>query len=127
LLGRLLCNWILGDDAPGGTGGINEGTTFASGFLYDDGTDMTLNVAVDPPQAAEVSFDFSVTGTTYGSPGGEQSLPSTVTTDPVTGIASFGSYSPDNGDFGDSPGTGTVQVTFRADGFDDCVIRLALT
>lgn len=126
-LGTLLCNWVLGDDAPGGLNGISEGTTFTSSdFLYDDGTDMSLTVAVDPPQAAEVSFDFSVSGTTYGSPGGEESLPGTVTTDPDTGAASFGSYSPNNGDFGDAPGAGSISVTFHADGFDDCVITLQL-
>jgi hypothetical protein len=124
--GTITAFWILGDDAPGGPDvGIPVGTTTADTadtVLYDDGTTMTVYGTLSPPAAVVVDLDASVTGTTYtGGFGGTD-----ITANGATGDFSFGDYSPTNGDFGDTPGDGTITLTFSAPGYANSVITLVI-
>lgn len=126
--GAINAFWIIGDDAPGGADvGIGVGTTSAAAtapngdYLYDDGTDMTLYGTLVPPAGVTVSASGVVSGTTYGAP----SFGATdAVADPGSGAFSFGSYSPSNDDFGDTPGTGTITITVSAPGYANSVIVL---
>jgi hypothetical protein len=123
-LGNLAPRWVLGDDAPGGLAGITTGTTSASDFLYDDGTDMAFTAVLTPPAAVPVTINVNQTGTTYG---GDDFGTLTATANGTTGLATFGTFYPPNDDFGDNPGTGSIVVTFSAPGYGSKVITLNLT
>ena len=119
-----VANWVLGDDAPGGLRGMT-GTSQnnTSGFLYDDGTDSTISAALNPAVAGvPVSLDISVSGTTFN---GFDTAPASSVTTSSSGDATFlNGVSPSNGDFGDTPGTGVITMTFSAPGYASSVITL---
>jgi len=120
--------WILGDDAPGGPDvGIGAGVTSAAAdapngdYLYDDGTTMLVYGTVVPPAAVNLTVSGVISGTTYGD-ADFGSMDATASAD--TGAFSFGDYSPANGDFGDTPGDGTITITVSAPGYASSVITL---
>ncbi len=120
--------WIIGDDAPGGPDvGIGAGTTSAADtapngdYLYDDGTNMRVYGTVVPPAAVTVSVSGIVSGTTYAS---DEFGSDDTTASGDSGAFSFGDYSPTNGDFGDTPGDGTITLTVSAPGYASSVITL---
>lgn len=122
--GTISANWVLGDDAPGGLRGMT-GTSQnnTSGFLYDDGTDSTITAALSPAApGVVVSLDISVSGTTFT---GFDTAPASSVTTSNSGDATFlNGISPSNGDFGDTPGTGVITMTFSAPGYASSVITL---
>jgi hypothetical protein len=120
--------WILGDDGPGGADvGIPAGVTNADTTdtsLYDDGTTMRLYGTVSPPAAVVVHVAGNTGATTYGA----ANFGSTdATANASTGAFSFGDYTPANDDFGDTPGTGTITLTFSAPGYVNSVITLNIS
>lgn len=123
--GTIAVRWIIGDDAPGGShsdaGGIMAGTTNVGDFLYDDGTDMSFHAVLSPPAAVAVSISVNQSGTSYG---GDDFGTLIADASADSGEADFGTFSPPNSDFGDSPGSGSIQVTFSAPGYADSVITL---
>lgn len=123
-LGKITGNWVIGDDAPGGLAGIMGTEVQGSDFLYDDSTDFSFQALLDPPAAVMVSADVAINGTNIG--GIDAPIaPAMASAD--SGLANLGSgYSPVNDDWGDTPGTGTVKVTFKAPGYEDDVVTLAL-
>ena len=123
--GTMEVNWVIGDDAPGGSAGIMNGTELVgSDFLYDDGTSMSFQALLTPPAAVDVSADIQISGTNFGA---IDTPISTVTASADSGLVNLGSdYSSTNSDWGDSPGVGSVTVTFKATGYENAVITLAL-
>ena len=122
--GAISANWVLGDDAPGGLSGmtaISQNNT--SGFLYDDGTDSSITAALSPAVAGvPISLDISVSGTTFT---GFVTAPASSVTTSNSGDATFlNGVSPSNSDFGDTPGTGVITMTFSAPGYASSVITL---
>jgi len=127
ILGTISANWILGDDAPGGLAGMTGPTSnSAAGFLYDDGTSSDITASISPAVAGVViSLDVSVSGTTFT---GFDTAPSSSVPTSASGDVSFmDSAGVANDDFGDSPGTGSIAMTFSAPGYASSVITLNIT
>lgn len=123
--GAIIANWVLGDDAPGGTSGMGPGTSTATDFLYDDGTSSTITAAVSPASAGvPIHLDISVAGTTFS---GFDTAPADSASTDGAGVASFlDSTSVVNDDFGDTPGDGSVTMTFSSPGYASSVIILSV-
>jgi hypothetical protein len=133
-------NVVLGDDAIGGLTGLAPGsytTAREDGVddapvdeAGDDSTSVVLIATVTPPQAVEVFVDFSATG---GAIDEQALIPASVMSDPVTGIASFGSFTANDLLDGDTDGDAdgatitNITVTFSAAGAADSVISIDFT
>lgn len=119
--GLITPRWVLGDDAPGGLVGITTGTTNATDVLYDDDTEMAFSATLTPAAAVTVTINVVRTGTTYGS---DAFGTLTAVANGTTGAATFGTFAPPFGDFGDTPGTGSIAATFSAPGYAPRTITL---
>lgn len=120
-LGSISATWFLGDDAPGSYDtGVTGNQTITDSFLYDDGTDMRVNATVTPAAAIPLTVTVDGGSTSFGAV--DSPIPVTMTSD--AGNADFGTFEPTNGDFGDSPGTGTITVTVSSPGYTSAVITL---
>ena len=126
-MGTILGRWILGDDAPGGadTGMTSSTTNSDAGFLYDDGTQSDISARLSPPASGvPISLDISVSGTTFT---GFDTAPSDSVPSTGAGTANFlDNTSVANGDFGDTPGTGSITLTFSAPGYASSIIALTI-
>lgn len=124
-LGSIEGVWVIGDDAPGGTAGINNGLTLGSaGDLYDDGTDFTFAAQLNPPAAVEVTADIVNNGASF--PGIDGDLDPTIAS-ADSGVVNFGNFAPIGDNWGEDSTPGTVVVTFKAEGYEDAVITLSLS